>query len=74
VVVEKKPSGCGTALGVMIVLGLAIEYWYVSVVIGVALLRRAHQRELARHQPGPRDPWLNEVAVALAELGFKEGA
>src|SRR5664279_464622 len=79
VVVEKKPSGCGTVLAVMIVLGLAIEYWYVSVaivavVIGVALMLRARQRELARHKPGPRDPWLNEVAVAVAELGFKEAA
>jgi Short C-terminal domain len=77
VIVEKKPSGCGAALGIMILLGLAIEYWYVSlaivaVVIGVALMRAARQRELARHKPGPRDPWLNEVAVALAELGFKE--
>ena len=23
---------------------------------------------------GPRDPWLNEVAVALANFGFVEGA
>jgi hypothetical protein len=79
VIVEKKPSGCGTALAVMLVVGLAIEFWYVSVaivavVIGVVLLRAARQRELARHKPGPRDPWLNEVAVALAELEFEEVA
>jgi hypothetical protein len=45
----------------MILLGLAIEYWYVSVaivtvVIGVAVLRASRQRELARHKSGPRDP------------------
>ena len=44
VVVEKKPSGCGTWLAVMILLGLAIEYWYVSlgivaIVIAVAMIR-----------------------------------
>ena len=33
---------------------------------------RRRQRELARHRPGPRDPWLNEVAVALADLGLRE--
>lgn len=77
VVLEKRPSGCGTWLGVMIVLGLAIEYWYVSlgvvaIVIAVALVRAARQRELARHRAGPRDPWLNEVVVALSELGLRE--
>jgi len=60
------------------VLGPAIEYRYVSVaivavLIGFALLlRAARQRELARHKPGPRDAWLNEVAVALADRGSKE--
>ena len=77
VVVEKRRSGCGTWLAVMVLLGLAIEYWYVSlgivaVVIAIALVRAARQRELARHRPGPRDPWLNEVAVALADLGLRE--
>jgi hypothetical protein len=77
VVVEKRPSGCGTWLAVMILLGLAIEYWYISlgivaIVITIALARAARQRELARHRPGPRDPWLNEVMVALADLGLSE--
>jgi hypothetical protein len=77
VVVEKRPSGCGTWLAVIILLGLAIEYWYISlgvvaIVIAVALVRAAHRLELARHRKGPRDPWLNEVAVALADLGFIE--
>jgi hypothetical protein len=61
----------------MILLGLAIEYWYISlgivaIVIAVALMRAAHQRELARHRPGPRDPWINEVVIGLADVGFTE--
>ena len=42
--------------------------------IAAAIVRRSQtQRKKARrHQPGPRDPWLNEVAVALADLGLKE--
>jgi Short C-terminal domain len=77
VVVEKRPSGCGTWLAIMVLLGLAIAYWYVSlatvaIVIAVAIIRARQKRELARHRPGPRDPWLNEVAVAVADLGFTE--
>ena len=86
VVVEKKPSGCWGVLGLMLLIGLAIEYWYVSlgivallVVIGAAV--RSNQKterkvaeEKARHRPGPRDPWLNEVAIVLADLGLKEVA
>jgi hypothetical protein len=77
VVVEKRPSGCGTWLAVMILLGLAIEYWYISlgivaIVIAVAIVRARQKREFARHNPGPRDPWLNEVAVALSDLGLRE--
>jgi hypothetical protein len=79
VVVEKKPSGCGTWLAVLILLGLAIEYWYISlgivaIVIAVAIIRARQKRELARHQPGAQDPWLNEVAVALSDLGLREVA
>jgi hypothetical protein len=60
--------------------------WYISlgilallVVISAAV--RSNQKterkvaeEKARHRPGPRNPWLNEVAVALADLGLKEVA
>jgi len=79
VVVERRRSGCGTWLGVMILLGLAIEYWYISlgvvaIAIAIVLVGAARQRELARHTAGPRDPWLNEVAVALADLGLTERA
>ena len=80
VVVEKKGgclSGCGTALGVMLLLGLTIHYWYVALpivaIVAVAAISNAKtQRKKAAHKPGPRDPWLNEVAVALADLGLKE--
>ena len=80
VVVEKKGgclSGCGTALAVMLLLGLTIQYWYVAlpivVIVALAAISNAktHHRKAA-HQPGPRDPWLNEVVVALADLGLKE--
>jgi hypothetical protein len=86
VVVEKKPSGCWGVFGVMLLIGLAIEYWYVSLGILVLLvvvgaIDRSQQRkqkkleqEKERHRPGPRDPWLNEAAVALADLGLVERA
>jgi len=70
-------SGCGTALAVMLLLGLTIQYWYVALVIVVivafaAISNAKTQRRKAAHQPGRRDPWLNEVVVALADLGLKE--
>jgi hypothetical protein len=82
VVVEKKGgclSGCGTMFAVLVVLGLTIQYWYialgiVAVVVVAAMVRSSQEREKARHRAGPRDPWLNEVAVALADLGLKEFA
>jgi hypothetical protein len=80
VVVEKKGgclSGCGTTLAVMVLLGLTIQYWYVAlpivaIVALVAISNAGTQRKKAAHKAGPRDPWLNEVAVALADLGLKE--
>jgi hypothetical protein len=80
VVVERKGgclSGCGTALAVMLLLGLTIQYWYIALpivaIVAVAAISNAKtQRKKAAHRPGPRDPWLNEVAVALADLGLKE--
>ena len=80
VVVEKKGgclSGCGTALAVMLLLGLTIQYWYVALpivaIVALAAISNAKtQRKKAAHKPGPRDPWLNEVAVAPADLGLKE--
>src|SRR6202007_2491797 len=73
VVVEKKGgclSGCGTTLAVMVWLGLTIHYWYVALpivaIVALAAISNARtQRKKAAHQPGPRDPWLDEVAVAL---------
>jgi hypothetical protein len=79
-VVERKGgclSGCGTTLAVMLLLGLTIQYWYIAVpivaIVALAAISNVKaQRRRAAHQPGPRDPWLNEVAVALADLGLKE--
>ena len=66
----------------MLLLGLTIEYWYVSlaivaIVVVAAIAQSQHKKQRARqekaaHRPGPRDPWLNEVAVALADLGLTE--
>jgi hypothetical protein len=89
VVVEKKGgclSGCGTAFAVLLLIALAVKYWYV--VVGILVLAAAvgavqysrhreqarKEREQARRKPGPRDPWLNEVSVELAEFGYTEDA
>jgi hypothetical protein len=82
VVVEKKGgclSGCGTTLAVLLLLGLTIQYWYVALpivaILVVAAVSNARaQRRKAAHEPGPRDPWLNEVAVGLADFGLNESA
>jgi hypothetical protein len=81
VVVEnrRQRGGCGTALAVVLLIGLAIEYWYVALAIAVlvvaaAAIAHAKEKERARHAPGPQDPWLNEIAVALADLDLTEYA
>jgi hypothetical protein len=56
---------------------IAVHFWFLSlplVCVGGGLAIRRHQRkkQLARHQPGPCDPWLNEVVVALSDLDFTE--
>ena len=86
VVVERKGgcfSGCGTALALLFLIAIAIKFWYVSVglivlAVVVGLIANSQQKqkakEAARQRPGPRDPWLNEIAVALGELGLTEVA
>lgn len=82
VVVEKKGgcfSGCGTALAVLFLLGLAVKFWYISVglvvlAIAIGIAHNNEQKRKARREPGPRDPWLNQVAVSLSDLGLKEVA
>jgi hypothetical protein len=78
-----KSGGWGTAFGVILLLGLVVKYWYVALglfllvlIVGSAARSEQRRKELEqrRHQPGPRDPWLNEIAVALAELGLVEVA
>jgi hypothetical protein len=80
VVVERRGgrlSGCGTALALLVLVGLAVQYWYVAlaivaiVVVAAILNARARRRQTVQ-RPGPRDPWLNEVAVALADVGLTE--
>jgi hypothetical protein len=56
VALEKQHSGCGTALAVLLRVGLAVEYWYVSLTllaigVGAAVVRSRREREKARHQP-----------------------
>jgi Short C-terminal domain len=56
---------------------IAVHFWFLSVPVlcvggTVAVRRRRRNKDLARRQPGPCDPWLNEVVVAVAELGFEE--
>src|SRR5579875_1377203 len=86
VVVERKGgcfSGCGTTLAVLFLIGIAIKFWYVAVglivlavVVGVIVNSQHKQKakEAARQRTGPRDPWLNEIAVVLGELGLTEVA
>lgn len=85
-VVERRGgclSGCGSTLAVLLLIGIAIRFWYVSVgllvlVAAVGLIAghrsRARAREAERRRSGPRDPWLNEIAVALGQLGLSEVA
>lgn len=86
----KSGGGCLSVFAVLLLIGLAIEYWYVAVPLILVLIvvglvagsrrRKAQleaarrQEELARHRPGPRDPWLNEIAVALSDFEFTEYA
>jgi hypothetical protein len=81
VTVENKraPSGCGTAFGVLLLVGFAIKYWYVSLAIVLVLVvvgaaSRSQHKVQSLRRAGPHDPWLNEVAVHLAEFGLTEFA
>ena len=58
VVVEKRPSGCGTWLAVMILLGLAIEYWYVSLgIVAIVIADRPGSSDApARTRASPAGP------------------
>jgi hypothetical protein len=82
VIVEKKGgcfSGCSTTLAILVLIGLAIEYWYVALgiaalVVVAGAIVNAQKRQQARYRPAPQDPWVNEVTVALADLGLIEQA
>jgi hypothetical protein len=56
---------------------IAVHFWFLTLPLvcvggGLAVRRHQHHKQLVRHQPGPCDPWLNEVVVAVAELDFEE--
>jgi hypothetical protein len=56
---------------------IAVHFWFLSLPLvcvggGLAIRRRQRRKQLARHQPGPSDPWLNEVVVAVSDLDFTE--
>jgi hypothetical protein len=56
---------------------IAVHFWFLSLPLvcaggGLAIRRHRHRKQLARHQPGPADPWLNEVVVAVSDLDFDE--
>jgi hypothetical protein len=79
VIVERRrsPNGCGTTLAVLVLLGLAVKYWYVLLVLLVVaavigLQRRQTAKKRNERRPGPQDHWLNEVVIALSDLGLTE--
>jgi hypothetical protein len=56
---------------------IAVHFWFLTLPVlciggGALIRRRKRQKELARLQPGVRDPWLNEVVVAVSDLDFEE--
>ncbi len=56
---------------------VAVHFWFLSLPLvcvggGLAIRRHQQRKQLARHQPGPCDPWLNEVVVAVSDLDFDE--
>jgi hypothetical protein len=56
---------------------IAVHFWFLSVPVlavggGLVVRRRQRSKQLERHRPGPSDPWLNEVVVAMADLDFDE--
>ncbi len=85
--VRTNQPGCiGSVFGLFVLLFLiaaVIAYWYVFVPLAVVIAsawliyrsrRKRAEQEKLRHRPGPRDPWLDEVVVTLAEFEFSEFA
>jgi hypothetical protein len=79
-IVENKGclSGCGTAIAVVLVVGLTIQYWYVSVpvaVLGAAWFGYWYYKQrgkLPDPKAGSQDPWLGQIALRVRPLGFIE--
>jgi hypothetical protein len=56
---------------------IAVHFWFLSVPLlcvggGLLVRRQKNHKQQARLLPGVRDPWLNEVVVAVSELDFDE--
>src|ERR1700722_16183720 len=56
---------------------IAVHFWFLSLPLacvggGLAIRRHQRRKQLAPNQPGPCDPWLNEVVVAVSDLDFNE--
>lgn len=82
VIVERRRHrrGLGKAIGAIVLIAFAVHYWYVSLallalatVTGLIVRSRRPKPQPIRAS-GPQDPWLNEVAVALADLELAEVA
>ena len=63
-------SGCGTVLGVLLLVGLAVQYWYIAVPLavvgaGTAFWYHTRQADLAGAQP-PLTPPAPGVSASLA--------
>lgn len=70
-------GGCASVFALLLIIGLAIKFWYIACMllffVAVSIYRaRYRERKAKRHRAGPADPWLNEVSVALADLGLAE--
>jgi hypothetical protein len=71
-------SGCGTVIAVLIVVGLAIAYWYVAVPLAIILAGTflwywyQQKQKLPAPGPGPLDSWLNRIAILLTDQGYVE--
>ena len=72
-------GGFGAVIGLLVLIGLAVKFWYISVAVlvgtGVLIaIARAKERKKLRHRAGRWDAWLNEVNVVVADIGLREYA
>jgi hypothetical protein len=71
-------SGCGTFLAIALLIGLAVAYWYVAVPVAIVLAGvglwywNDRRKRLPAARQGALDPWLNRIAMRLAQDGYSE--